>query len=380
MRRPPLFGGGLLEGLVYSLAQTARVGWFYGQYRAAQSLAPRLPATRWPTPSSADPALGRALIADLRALMRRDWRNIRDGVYAAPRDLMPSPRHALRNALRFFADLPAVNLRRRERANAEVFSSPHRGRYPRYYLQNFHYQSDGYLSDHSAALYDHQVEVLFLGGADAMRRQALPALRARLGERADATVLDVACGTGRFLSAIKQNFPTWRAIGLDLSPPYLEAAARALAPWAGLTLVQANAESMPLAAASVDAVTCVYLLHELPRAVRAQVIGEIARVLRPGGTLVLVDSLQHGDVALYDPLLDRFPVSFHEPYYADYVGQDLGVLLGDAGLAVDSVELAFLSKVVVATRRAGPRARQSSRRNQGINAARPLAEIDRSSS
>jgi SAM-dependent methyltransferase len=80
------------------------------------------------------------------------------------------------------------------------------------------------------------------------------------------------------------------------------------------------------------------------------VVGEIARVLAPGGIFVLVDSLQRGDVAVYDPLLDRFPVSFHEPYYADYVNQDLTALLADAGLRVDAVELAFLSKVVVATR------------------------------
>jgi ubiquinone/menaquinone biosynthesis C-methylase UbiE len=341
---------GLLGSLVYGLAQTARVGWFYGQYRAAQTLAPRLPAKHWPKPGTVDRAIGRALIADLRALMRRDWRHIRDGVYAAPRDLLPAPRDALRDALRFFADLPAVNLRRRARANAEVFAEPHRGNYPRYYLQNFHYQTDGYLSDHSAALYDHQVEVLFLGGADAMRRQALPALRERLGTRADVRLLDVACGTGRFLSAIKQNFPTWQATGLDLSPPYLEAAGQALAPWPGLALVQANAETMPLPDASIDAVTCIYLFHELPRAVRATVVGEIARVLRPGGTLVLVDSLQRGDEPLYDPLLERFPVSFHEPYYADYVGHDLAALLADAGLTVDTTERAFLSKVVVATR------------------------------
>ena len=41
--------------------------------------------------------------------------------------------------------------------------------YPDYY-QNFHHQTDGYLSDHQA-LYDLQVEILFNGSADAMRRR-----------------------------------------------------------------------------------------------------------------------------------------------------------------------------------------------------------------
>ena len=97
-----------------------------------------------------------------------------------------------------------------------------------------------------------------------------------------------------------------------------------------------------------------WLLIALDQAVEVlALIGVIPRILlrrSSGFRGRLVDSLQHGDEPLYDPLLDRFPVAFHEPYYADYVGQDLTALLADAGLRVDAVELAFLSKVVVATR------------------------------
>src|SRR5579871_2029463 len=330
-----------LDSLLYGASQTVRVGWFMGQYRAAQSLAPRLPASRWPKPGAATPRVGRALMADLRALLRRDWENIRAGLYKPPHDMLPSPAAALRQALRFFADLPAVNLRRRERSNSEVFEQAPDTGYPRYYLQNFHYQTDGYLSDRSAALYDYQVEVLFLGGADAMRRQALPALRRHLADRppnqSAARLLDVACGTGRFLSFVKDNFPGLHATGLDLSPAYLKEAARTLQRWGGAELVHGNAERMPFADASFDAVTCVYLFHELPRAVRERVTREIARVLKPGGLLVLVDSLQRGDAPRYDALLERFPVSFHEPYYADYIGHDLSALFADAGLTPGQV-------------------------------------------
>ena len=45
--------------------------------------------------------------------------------------------------------------------------------YPGYYARNFHNQTDGYLSDNSARLYDLQVEILFSGVADAMRRRVL---------------------------------------------------------------------------------------------------------------------------------------------------------------------------------------------------------------
>ena len=69
---------------------------------------------------------------------------------------------------------------------------------PDYYRQNFHFQSDGWLSDHSAALYDTQVEVLFTGAADAMRRRALAPIARWLQGRNQREVrgLDVGCGTG----------------------------------------------------------------------------------------------------------------------------------------------------------------------------------------
>ena len=72
----------------------------------------------------------------------------------------------------------------------------------------------------------------------------------------------------------------------------------------------------------------------------------MARVAKPDGLVVIVDSIQKGDRADWDGLLDLFPHHFHEPYYADYVGgrlEDAGV---DLGLSPMSTERAFLSKVV----------------------------------
>ena len=77
---------------------------------------------------------------------------------------------------------------------------------------------------------------------------------------------------------------------------------------------------------------------------------EIARVLKPGGLFVFVDSLQWGDVEGYDGLLEAFPQRFHEPYYAEYLGDDIAGpdgLFAHAGLKPEDDFLAFLSKVVV---------------------------------
>lgn len=74
----------------------------------------------------------------------------------------------------------------------------------------------------------------------------------------------------------------------------------------------------------------------------------MARVLRPGGVVVFMDSIQHGDHAMFDALLDAFPVRFHEPYFRHYTIDDLGAIFTEAGLEPLRTKRAFLSKVVVA--------------------------------
>lgn len=339
-----------VDRVAYAVGQTARVGWYFGQYAlAARLAAPKVPADRRPPgpfPGTAE------VIADLRALMERDWSNIEAGVYRMPHDLVRNPRRLLADAARFFQDLPDVRRRREEQANSEVFRDPLPGteKLPRYYRQNFHFQTDGYLSDRSADLYDQQVEVLFGGGADAMRRQALVPIAdfVRGRDTRRLRMLDVATGTGRLPTFVKDNWPRLDVTLLDLSRPYLARARAALRRWSRVHAVQAPAEAMPFPDAGFDIVTSVYLLHELPRKVRVQALREMARVLKPGGLLVLVDSLQLGDRPRYEGLLRLFPEAFHEPYYADYVGHDLRDAVEEAGLERVTVDLAFMSKVVAA--------------------------------
>ena len=66
--------------------------------------------------------------------------------------------------------------------------------------------------------------------------------------------------------------------------------------------------------------------------VRRSVFRECARVVKPGGRFVLVDSLQHGDQPDYDGLLDVFRESYHEPYYRSYLDEDFGAIAKSCGL------------------------------------------------
>jgi ubiquinone/menaquinone biosynthesis C-methylase UbiE len=198
-------------------------------------------------------------------------------------------------------------------------------------MNSWHYQSDGWLSPASAAVYEASTETLFLGRQDAMQRAGLALLchhLARPTEEAEAAaplrILDVGAGTGRFMTFVRDSFPSADVMCLDLSPFYLAEAREGHAHWEALrgaaatgrrtgaaSFVQAAAEAQPLDDASFDAVTCVYLMHELPPAVRAAVASELARVLRPGGVCVLTDSVQLGDRPAMDARLGQFG-SFNE--------------------------------------------------------------------
>jgi len=325
-------------------AQAARIGWFFGQKLLAARLSQKVPMPA----ALRDRKMPdrRRLIADLWRLIEQDWRNIEAGVYAMPEDWRAGPLEEFRRAVDFFADLRAVEARRHGGPAEALLTDAGAGRYPAYYRRRFHFQSDGYLSRASAERYDYQVEVLFGGGAAAMRRQALVPLREALhGHAGSARLLDIGCGAGAFLREAKRNHPRLAVTGLDLSAPYLAVAHRRLAPWSRVSLVEAAAEAMPFAAGQFDIVSCVYLFHELPPRVRRAVVGEIRRVLKPGGCVIFVDSLQTGDEPDYDALLDYFPFAFHEPYYASYLAEDLDQLMG-TGFTPKERSLAYFTKVI----------------------------------
>jgi ubiquinone/menaquinone biosynthesis C-methylase UbiE len=331
-----------IEGLAYDFNQVARVAWFRAHAQLAGRLAPPLlepPEIAGPLPTH------QQMRADLFRLLRRDRANIEAGHYRRPPELVGNPLPALGRSLRFFADLGAIDRRRREQIDSDLEAG---NAYPDYYRRNFHYQTDGYLSERSAALYDFQVEVLFNGGAEAMRRQALVPIAQHLRGRRirEQRLLDVACGTGSFLAMIKHNYPRLPVTGLDLSAPYLRHAGASLARWSWVDLIEGAAEALPFADGTFSLVTCVYLFHELPRAVRRKVAEEMARALRPGGLLVFVDSFQRGDEPAFDGLLELFPLAYHEPYFADFVRDDLSRLFADAGLATVGAERAYMSKVL----------------------------------
>ncbi len=303
--------------------------------------------TREPAP---DPDAVAALQTRYADLLARDLANVEAGLY--PRALLfQIPFGSYARALPSFAlDVPRVIRRVVARNFRDLPADVDVARYPGYFRRNFHWQTDGYLSRRSAELYDVAVELLFGGTNDVMRRQVIPPISRHLAGTGayDARLLDVACGTGRTLAQIALAHPRLRLTGLDLSPYYLQVARRVLADVTDVSLVADNAERVPFRSNHFDVVTSVYLFHELPRATRRTVLGEMHRVLRPGGLVVIADSAQLAESGALAFFLGRFAADFHEPFYRDYVEDDLAVALAEAGFRVESVEPQFVAKVVVA--------------------------------
>jgi ubiquinone/menaquinone biosynthesis C-methylase UbiE len=293
------------------------------------------------------------LYADMAKLFQQDLANVEGGIYPLPADRDGSLPTLLHRSRLFFEDLPDIHRRRTSGDHSEVLTEETRGRRPRYYLQNFHFQTGGWLTEDSARRYDTQVEVLFNGTANAIRRQALVPLHEVFAGRdqRELRLLDIGCGTARFLDFVKQAWPRLPVLGLDLSEAYIREAKRHLRGRSRLGFIVGNGEAIPLADASLDAVTSIFTFHELPPEVRRTVIRECARVLKSGGRLVLLDSLQRGDMPDYEGLLEMFPQNFHEPYYSSYLDEDFPAIAGASGLAHVRDVPAFVSKVMVFDKR-----------------------------
>jgi ubiquinone/menaquinone biosynthesis C-methylase UbiE len=132
----------------------------------------------------------------------------------------------------------------------------------------------------AAARYDRAMEPL--------ERGVLAGSREWIGERAHGRVLEVAVGTGRSLEFYA---PDVELTGVDLSPAMLRRARRRareleLTP----TFKVADAEDLPFDDATFDTVVCALGLCSIPRPEAA--VAEMARVLVPAGTLLLLDHIR----------------------------------------------------------------------------------------
>ena len=133
-------------------------------------------------------------------------------------------------------------------------------------------------------LYDFFCSVIRLG--QGFRGKVLNTVQLRGG----MTVVDIGCGTGVFLKVAKQKYPDIKFIGLDPDRQALAIAERRFArAQLSVELVEAFAESLPLADQSIDVCFSTLAFHHMPDDVKRRAIEEIHRVLKNGGIAVIAD-------------------------------------------------------------------------------------------
>ena len=288
----------------------------------------------------------------MNLLREEDWNDAEKNIY--PQKLLfdePWLRY-LTQYPKIWLDMPNTWERRRKKNYQDLPKNIDNDNYPQYYLRNFHHQTEGYLSDFSASIYDLQVEILFNGSADAMRRRIIKPLKDGLNnfserKKSSLKILDVATGSGRTLKQLRGAFPKEKIIGLDLSGSYLKEASRFISDLKGdlIELIKGNAEELPFDDNSIQGISCVYLFHELPRTIRGKVLKEFFRVLEPEGILVLADSIQINDSPDFIQIMENFHKSFHEPFYSDYIKDDINSKIEEIGFNNIKSNSFFMTKV-----------------------------------
>ncbi|MFC5184092.1 class I SAM-dependent methyltransferase [Actinomadura harenae] len=152
-------------------------------------------------------------------------------------------------------------------------------------------------------------------------------------------IADIGCGQGRPTRTLRRRLPLARVLAVDASPTMLTQARALLnpTPGPGVELLAADFHRLPLSSGVLDAATAVFCLYHSAHPER--VVGEIARVLRPGGVAMLVsksaDSYRELDLLLAASGLD--PGAPDRPsLYASASGEILADLAASA-LTVQTV-------------------------------------------
>lgn len=140
--------------------------------------------------------------------------------------------------------------------------------------------------DQIAPRYDLLNRLLSLGLDRGWRRRAIDAL----SSQGEARFLDIGCGTGDVTLDLLRRNPAATVTGIDLSQPMLDLAgakARRVGLHARATFQTGDATALPFGPEIFDGIVCAFCLRNIAH--HAAAIGEMLRVLRPGGRLAILE-------------------------------------------------------------------------------------------
>jgi|KBSSwiStaDraftv2_1062776.scaffolds.fasta_scaffold14395_9 ubiquinone/menaquinone biosynthesis C-methylase UbiE len=170
---------------------------------------------------------------------------------------------------------------------------------------------------------------------------------------ARSIVLDIGTGTGAQANAFAEK--AGRVVGIDVSRSMLVIARRNTR-LPNVTFQQADATALPFGDARFD-VSCVsFVLHEMPASIREQTIGEMARVIKPGGTVFIIDYAPPRGT--FGHLISQLVRLYERQHYLGFIRSDLHGLLRRMGLDIrdERFRLHGGVRIVIAARSGAPSA------------------------
>ncbi len=171
-----------------------------------------------------------------------------------------------------------------------------------------------------------------------MSQRNLVPYRTRLISHAEGQVLEIGIGSG--LNLPYYSARTERLIGLDPSPKLLamtrKAAQRASVP---VELIENSAAAIPLYNRSIDTVVTTWTMCSIPDAQRA--LGEIRRVLRPGGRLLFVEHGRSPDPGVRR-WQDRLTPVWRRVSGGCHLNRAISELIESAGFRIERIETGYM--------------------------------------
>lgn len=146
-------------------------------------------------------------------------------------------------------------------------------------------------------------------------------------------ILDVACGTGELERRVMEVHPAQAIVGVDLTEAMLARARVKLAAWPHVVFYQADSVSLPFPNAAFDCVITCSAFHYMRQPER--VIDEFARVLTPGGRLILLDWTRDAwQGRLYNWIRRKTVPAHYQVYHSD----EIVAMCNRAGLQMSNIQ------------------------------------------
>jgi len=283
---------------------------------------------------------GPGVLIEIQKLFLSDAKNVAKGLYPENLGFELHNKNNLENFSEILKDYKNV-IDSRKNNKTRVDSD-----YPDYFSRKFHFQTDGYASEDSAKLYSQQVEILFGGTAQLMRKLIVKAALGNFGSDEKINVLDIGCGLGEASLLIENVFSKALIEATDISNEYINFAKKhnssdriKYSKMDGTSLRKKYEKKF-------DLTYQVFLSHELPKKEREEVILSQIKSLKPGGIGIVLDSLQLDDKPSWNEVLLDFPKRYHEPFYKNYIKNNLEKFLQEQNVKILKTEYALFSKCV----------------------------------